>query len=129
MAKEVVHTQQAPEAVGPYSQAIKENGMVFCSGQVPLDPATGELVEGSVAEQTRRAMDNLKAVLEAAGSTFERVVKVTAFLVDMNDFVEFNDVYGGYFTSDPPARATVGVAALPKGARVEVECIATTEAG
>lgn len=126
MTKEVVFTPQAPEAVGPYSQAIKQNGLVFCSGQVPLDPATGELLGGSVADQTRRAMDNLRAVLEAAGSSFEDVVKVTAYLVDMDDFVEFNGVYGEYFRSDPPARATVGVAALPKGARVEVECIATS---
>lgn len=124
MAKEIVHTSKAPEAVGPYSQAVKENGLVFCSGQVPLDPASGELLEGSVADQTRRAMDNLKAVLEAAGSSFDKVVKVTAYLVDMNDFVEFNGVYGEYFTDAPPARATVGVAALPKGARVEVECVA-----
>ena len=125
MTKEVVFTPQAPEAVGPYSQAIKQNGLVFCSGQVPLDPSSGELLGGSVADQTRRAMDNLRAVLEAAGSSFENVVKVTAYLVDMNDFAEFNGVYGEYFSSDPPARATVGVAALPKGARVEVECIAT----
>ena len=127
MAKQVVHTSKAPEAVGPYSQAVKEDGVVFCSGQVPLDPSTGELVTGSVAEQTARAMDNLGAVLQAAGSDFARVVKVTAYLVDMNDFAEFNDVYAGYFDADPPARATVGVAALPKGARVEVECIARAD--
>ena len=124
MAKEIVHTKQAPEAVGPYSQAVKDGGLVFCSGQVPLDPATGELLKGSIAEETKRAMDNLKAVLEAAGSGFGKVVKVTAYLTDMNDFVEFNDVYAEYFTDAPPARATVEVAALPKGARVEVECIA-----
>ena len=124
MAKEIVYTKQAPEAVGPYSQAVTENGLVFCSGQVPLDPTSGELLEGSIADETRRAMDNLKAVLEAAGSSFDKVVKVTAYLVDMNDFVEFNGVYGEYFTDAPPARATVGVAALPKGARVEVECVA-----
>ena len=124
MSKEIVHTKRAPEAVGPYSQAIKESGIVFCSGQVALDPASGELLEGSVADQTRRAMDNLKAVLEAAGSDFDKVLKVTAYLTDMNDFVEFNGVYAEYFTDAPPARATVGVAALPKGARVEVECVA-----
>ena len=125
MAKEVVHTRSAPEAVGPYSQAIKQNGLVFCSGQVALDASSGELVGDSVADQTRRAMDNLRAVLEEAGSSFENVVKVTAYLTDMDDFVEFNGVYGEYFEGDPPARATVAVAGLPKGARVEVECIAT----
>jgi 2-iminobutanoate/2-iminopropanoate deaminase len=125
MAKEVVHTERAPEAVGPYSQAITHGGLVFCSGQVALDASTGELVGESVADQTRRAMDNLQAVLEAAGSSFDNVVKVTAYLIDMNDFVEFNGVYGEYFTGEPPARATVGVAGLPKGARVEVECVAT----
>jgi 2-iminobutanoate/2-iminopropanoate deaminase len=125
MTKEVVHTERAPEAVGPYSQAIKHGGLVFCSGQVALDASTGELVGDSVADQTRKAMDNLKAVLEAAGTSFDNVVKVTAYLIDMNDFVEFNGVYGEYFTGEPPARATVGVAGLPKGARVEVECVAS----
>jgi 2-iminobutanoate/2-iminopropanoate deaminase len=125
MAKEIVHTERAPEAVGPYSQAVTENGLVFCSGQVALDAGSGELVGESVADQTRRAMDNLQAVLEAAGTSFDKVVKVTAYLTDMNDFVEFNGVYGEYFKGDPPARATVGVAGLPKGARVEVECIAS----
>lgn len=125
MDKEVIFTRQAPEAVGPYSQAIKANGLVFCSGQVPLDPRTGELIEGSVAVQTNRAMDNLKAVLEEAGSSFDDVLKVTAYLIDMDDFAEFNGVYAQYFSDEPPARATVGVAGLPKGARVEVECIAT----
>ena len=126
MDKEVVFTGQAPEAVGPYSQAIKVNGFVFCSGQVALDPGSGELIDGSVAAQTNRAMENLKAVLREAGSGFDNVVKVTAYLIDMEDFAEFNAVYAQYFTNDPPARATVGVAALPKGARVEVECVATT---
>ena len=124
MDKEVVYTQQAPEAVGPYSQAIKQGGLVFCSGQVALDPGSGELVEGSVADQTTRAMENLKAVLQEAGTSFDKVVKVTAYLTNMDDFSEFNAVYARYFTDDPPARATVGVGGLPKGARVEVECIA-----
>ena len=124
MTKEVVFTKDAPEAVGPYSHAIKKNGLLFCSGQVALDPAGGELVGESVEDQTRRAMENLKAVLGAAGATFDDIVKVTAYLTDMNDFPDFNEVYGEYFVNEPPARATVGVAALPKGARVEVECIA-----
>ena len=126
MNKIAIYTQQAPEAVGPYSQAIKSGRLVFCSGQVGLDASTGELVQGSVADQTRRAMENLGAVLEEAGVTFDHVLKVTAYLTDMNDFGEFNDAYAKFFTSDPPARATVGVAALPKGARVEVECVART---
>ena len=124
MPKEVVFTKSAPEAVGPYSQAIKKDGFIFCSGQVALDAASGDLVRGSVGEQTRRAMDNLQFVLEEAGATFDDVVKVTAYLTDINDFVEFNDVYAEYFSDLPPARATVGVAALPKGAQVEVECVA-----
>lgn len=125
MHKEVVFTQQAPEAVGPYSQAVKHGSFVFCSGQVALNPGTGELIEGTVAEQTARAMENLQAVLQEAGSNFDKVLKVTAYLTNMEDFAEFNAVYGRFFTNNPPARATVGVAALPKGARVEVECIAT----
>ena len=124
MTKKVIATADAPGAVGPYSQAIVSDGFVFCSGQVPLDPATGELVTGSITTETRRCFQNLNSVLEAAGATFDDVVKVTAFLTDMNDFAEFNDAYGEFFGDEPPARATVGVAALPKGARVEVECIA-----
>ncbi|HEX2049394.1 MAG TPA: RidA family protein [Actinomycetota bacterium] len=125
MDKAVVTTGDAPAAIGPYSQAVVVGGtVVYCSGQVALDAATGELVGDTVGEQTRRALENLGAVLAAAGSSFDRVVKVTAYLTDMADFPEFNDVYGEFFTADPPARATVGVAALPKGARVEVECIA-----
>ncbi len=124
MTKQVIMTTDAPEAVGPYSQAIKDGDLLFCSGQVALDPATGELVGASVAEQTRRALENLKAVLAAGGTSLANVVKVTAYLTDIDDFAEFNDVYAGYFAEDPPARATVGVAALPKGARVEVECVA-----
>ena len=124
MAKEIVSTEEAPGAIGPYSQAVKSGPFVFCSGQVSLDPDSGELVSGSVADQTRRAMDNLQAILRAAGSDFSSVVKVTAYLIDMSDFPEFNEVYGSYFDSEPPARATVGVASLPKGALVEVECVA-----
>ena len=124
VSKRVIHTSEAPEAVGPYSQAIVAGEFVFCSGQVPLDPASGELIEGSVAEQTRRCLRSLEAVLSAAGSSLDKVVKVTAFLTDMGDFVEFNQAYAEFFVGDAPARATVGVAALPKGARVEVECVA-----
>ena len=122
--REVVTTNDAPEAIGPYSQAISADGLVYCSGQVPLDPSSGELISGGVGDQTRRCLTSLRAVLEAAGSSIDRVVKVTAYLTDMGDFPEFNEVYAEFFSAQPPARATVGVAALPKGARVEVECIA-----
>lgn len=124
MPKSVVRTSNAPEAIGPYSQAITANGFVFCSGQVPLDPESGELVRGSIEDQTRRCLTNLEAVLDAAGAGLADVVKVTAYLTDMGDFPAFNEVYGTFFRGDAPARATVGVAALPKGARVEVECLA-----
>lgn len=124
MAKKVVSTPDAPVAVGAYSQAIVTNGFVFCSGQVPLDPQTGELVGGSIADQTRRCLENLSAVLRAAGASLDDVVKVTAFLLDMNDFPEFNEAYAEFFGDEPPARATIAVAGLPKGAEVEIECIA-----
>jgi 2-iminobutanoate/2-iminopropanoate deaminase len=124
MAKMIVETTNAPEAVGAYSQATSANGFVFCSGQIALDPVTGELIEGSVAEQTRRCIENLSAVLDAAGTSLIHVVKVTVFLQDMADFGEFNDAYAEFFANEPPARASVGVAALPKGASVEIECIA-----
>ena len=122
--KVTITTGEAPEAIGPYSQAVASGELVYCSGQVALDPASGELVGDDVAGQTRRCFENLGAVLRAAGSDFDRVVKVTAYLSDMNDFPEFNEVYGEFFSAEPPARATVGVAALPKGALVEVDCIA-----
>ncbi|MFN2587979.1 MAG: RidA family protein [Actinomycetota bacterium] len=124
MSKQIVSTASAPAAVGPYSQAIVSNGLVFCSGQIPLDPESGELVVGTVADQTRRCMENLAAILEGAGSSLANAVKVTAFLVDMGDFAEFNDAYGEFFGDEPPARATFAVAALPRGAEVEIECIA-----
>jgi 2-iminobutanoate/2-iminopropanoate deaminase len=124
MSKTVVTTSDAPAAVGPYSQAVSAHGVVYCSGQVPLEPSTGELVGATVADQTRTCLENLAAVLNAAGTSLARVVKVTAYLTDMGDFSEFNTVYSEFFGTDPPARATVGVAALPKGAWVEVECIA-----
>jgi 2-iminobutanoate/2-iminopropanoate deaminase len=120
----VVTAAGAPPAAGPYSQAIVCGDLVFCSGQVGLDPATGELAGKSVTEQTRRALANLAAVLEAAGARPSDVVKTTCFLTDMDDFAEFNDAYAGFFGARPPARSTVGVAALPLGARVEIECVA-----
>lgn len=124
MSKRTVTTTEAPEAVGPYSQAVSSGGWIYCSGQIPLTPSTGELVGRSAGEQTRGCLENLAAVLRAAGAGLEDVVKVTAYLTDMGDFAEFNEVYAEFFGQDPPARATVGVAALPKGARVEVECVA-----
>lgn len=124
MAKQVVRTTRAPKAIGPYSQAISSNGLIFCSGQAALDPATGELGSGSVADETRLCMQNLTAVLDAAGATWADVLKVNVYLTDIDRFTEFNEVYAEYLDADPPARATVGVAALPKGAQVEVECIA-----
>lgn len=124
MSREVVHTQAAPKAIGPYSQAVRSNGMIYLSGQLGLDPATGQLVSGSVEEQTRRALANLLAVLEAAGSGLDRVVKTTVFLTDMGKFTEMNAIYSEYFSDQPPARSAVQVSALPKGAAVEIECIA-----
>ena len=124
MGKEIIATEAAPAAVGAYSQAVAVDGWLFCSGQVALDPATGDLLSSTVAAETQRCLDNLTAVLAAGGADWSSVVKVTAFLTDMNDFAEFNEAYSGYVGAEPPARATVGVAALPKGARVEVECIA-----
>ena len=122
--KEVIRTSQAPAAIGPYSQAIRANGMLFCAGQVPLDPATGQMVEGGITEQTRRVLENVRGVLEAGGSSFDKVVKSTVFLTTMDDFAAMNEVYAEYFTSDAPARSTVAVAQLPRGARVEIEVIA-----
>jgi 2-iminobutanoate/2-iminopropanoate deaminase len=128
MAREIVSTEKAPKAIGPYSQAVKAGGMVFCSGQIPLDPATGEMVgAGDVGAQTERVMQNLAAVLAAAGATFAAVVKTTIFLADLQDFATVNQIYGRYFPTAPPARATVQVAGLPKGALVEIEAIATVE--
>jgi len=122
--KEVIATERGPKAIGPYSQAIKANGFVFVSGQVPLDPRTQQLVEGDVARQTERVLENLKGIVEAAGSTLDRAVKTTVFLKDMADFAAMNEVYGRYFLSQPPARATVEVARLPRDVRVEIDLIA-----
>ena len=120
----VVSTGGAPAAIGPYSQAVVAAGLVFVSGQIPLDPATGELVPGGAGAQAGRALASLRAVLEAAGSGLDRVVKTTVFLTDLADFAAVNAVYAGFFPADPPARATVQVAALPRGAAVEIEAVA-----
>lgn len=122
--KEIVSTDNAPGAIGPYSQAIKAGGMVFCSGQIPIDPATGEFVSEIVSEQTEQVLKNLSEVLKAAGTGLNNVVKTSVFLADMNDFAEMNEVYGRYFSDNKPARATVAAAGLPRGARVEIDCIA-----
>jgi 2-iminobutanoate/2-iminopropanoate deaminase len=119
-----VLTDAAPAPIGPYNQAVRAGGFVFCSGQIPLDPATGELVEGDVAAQTRQVLRNVEAVLAAAGATFAQVVKTTIFLTDMNDFAAVNAVYGERFTGIAPARSTVAVAALPRGSRIEIEVVA-----
>jgi len=122
--KETVYAPNAPKPVGPYSQAVIANGFVFASGQIPLDPSTGELTRGPVGDQTRRVLENLKAVLEAAGSSLDKVVKTTVFLGDMGDFGAMNEVYATFFPKDPPARSTVQAAALPKNAGVEIDLIA-----
>ncbi len=121
---EIVSTDKAPGAIGPYSQAVKSGGFVFCSGQIPIDPATGEFVSTEIAAQTEQVFKNLIAVLEAAGSSLNGVVKTTVFLADMNDFAAMNEVYGRYFNETKPARATVQAARLPRDARVEIDCIA-----
>ena len=125
--RSVVSAWDAPSAIGPYSQAIRSGSLVFCSGQVPLDPGSGSLVAGGIEDQTERVLENLVAVLGAAGLSLTDVVKTTVFLVSMDDFAAMNEVYARYFTDDPPARSTVAVAALPKGARVEIEAVAVGE--
>jgi 2-iminobutanoate/2-iminopropanoate deaminase len=123
--KRAITTEQAPKAVGPYSQAIVANGFVFCSGQIPLDPATGKLIDSpDIGDHVRRVMENLRAVLDAAGSDFSKVVKTTIFVAQMSDFPEVNKAYAAYFTDVPPARATVQAGGLPLGARVEIEMTA-----
>lgn len=124
---ETIQTDKAPQAIGPYSQAKKTGNFLFTAGQIPLDPATGKLVEGDIRVQTRRVLDNLAAVLTAAGSSAAAVVKTTCFLTDMADFPAFNEIYAEMFGEGKPARSTVQVAQLPMGARVEVECIAVLE--
>jgi 2-iminobutanoate/2-iminopropanoate deaminase len=122
--KDLVQTENAPKAIGPYSQAIRANGLIFASGQIPLDPITMQIVEGGIREQTSRVLNNLKAVLEAAGSSLDRVVKTTVFLADLNDFGDMNEIYGSFFGETPPARSTVEVARLPRDVRIEIDLIA-----
>lgn len=127
MANDVVATTQAPSAIGPYSQGIKANGFLFTAGQIPLVPETMEVIEGGITEQTERVMENLSAILREAGTSFNRVVKTTCYLANFGDFAAFNEVYGRYFTSAPPARSTVEAAKLPRNVLVEVDCIATVD--
>ncbi len=125
--REVIATPNAPQAIGPYSQAIRANGFVFVSGQIPLDPATGQVVEGGAGQQTAQALDNLEAVLKAAGSALDKVVRTTVYLKDMGEFAAMNEVYARFFPANAPARATVEVARLPKDVRVEIDAIALAE--
>jgi 2-iminobutanoate/2-iminopropanoate deaminase len=122
--KQIISTNHAPAAIGPYSQAVVAGGFAFLSGQIPIDPATNKLIEGDTAAQTARVLENLKGVLDACGSSLAQVVKTTVFLKDMGEFAAMNEVYGRYFSENPPARATVEAARLPRDVRVEIECVA-----
>ena len=122
--KKIISTNQAPAAIGPYSQAVRSGSFLFCSGQIPLDPKSGEIVAGDIGVQTRRVMDNIAGLLRAEGLSFDDIVKTTIFLTNLGDFQTVNQIYGSYFKNDPPARSTVQVAALPRGANVEIEVIA-----
>jgi 2-iminobutanoate/2-iminopropanoate deaminase len=121
--RQIVRADGAPAAIGPYSHAVRAGELLFCSGQIPLDPTTGEIVDGGAAEQARRCMENLAAVCRAAGTTLERAVRLTIYMTDLGAFGEVNEVYGSFFGEEPPARVTVGVAALPRGAQVEIDAI------
>jgi len=127
--KKVISTKEAPAAVGPYSQAIRAGSMVFCAGQIPLDPQSGQIESQDVGKQAKRVLENIGAVLQAAQLNFSHVVKTTVFLTDLADFQTVNEIYAGYFRENPPARSTIQVSALPKGARVEIEAIALAEDG
>jgi 2-iminobutanoate/2-iminopropanoate deaminase len=122
--KQIIATEHAPQAIGPYSQAVVANGFVFASGQIPIDPATGQFVEGGIVEQTEQVLRNVSNLLEAAGTSLARVVKTTVFLADMNDFAAMNETYARFFGAEPPARSTVQAARLPRDARVEIEVVA-----
>jgi len=121
--KEIISTDKGPKAIGPYSQAVKAGGFIFTAGQVAFDPATNQIIEGDVARQTTRVLENLKAIVEAAGSSFDRAVKATVYLKDMNDFAAMNEVYARFFTTNPPARSTIEAARLPRDVRVEIDLI------
>jgi 2-iminobutanoate/2-iminopropanoate deaminase len=125
--RQAISTSSAPKAIGPYSQGVRAGSLLFVSGQVPIDPATGELVAGNIAAQTHRVFQNLGEILKAGGASFDHVVRTTVFLADMNDFAEMNGVYASYFSSPAPARATVQVSRLPKDARIEIDLIASLE--
>jgi 2-iminobutanoate/2-iminopropanoate deaminase len=125
--KKIISTNEAPAAIGPYSQAVRSGNFLFCSGQIPLDPKSGQIVAGDISAQTRRVLDNIAAVLRAEGLSFDHVVKTTIFLTNLGDFQTVNEIYGSYFKQNPPARSTVQVAGLPKGANVEIEVIAVAE--
>jgi 2-iminobutanoate/2-iminopropanoate deaminase len=125
--KTIIATDRAPKAIGPYSQAVIHNGLAFLSGQIPLDPATGQMVEGDITVQTERVFENLKGVLAASGSSLDRVLKTTVFLKDMAEFAKMNEVYARYFTTEPPARSTVEAARLPRDVKIEIEAIAAIE--
>lgn len=125
--KKIVSTTEAPAAVGPYSQAVRVGQLVFTAGQIPLDPKSGQIVSDDIAEQTRQVLNNLTAVLKSENLTFDHIVKTTVFMTDLGQFQTMNEIYAGYFTNLPPARSTVQVSALPKGARVEIECIAVSD--
>jgi 2-iminobutanoate/2-iminopropanoate deaminase len=122
-SREIVHAPDAPAAIGPYSHAVSAAGLLFCSGQIPLDPNSGELMGETPVEQARRCLENLSAVCEAAGTTLTRAVRLTIYMTDLAAFAEVNEVYGGFFDDEPPARVTVGVAQLPKGAQVEIDAV------
>lgn len=124
MKKEMISTDKAPKAIGPYSQAVKANGLIFVSGQIPIDPNTNDVIKGTIAEQTRQVLKNIGSILDAAGSNFQHVVKTTVYLIDLKEFGDMNQVYGEFFTAPFPARATVAVSSLPKGADIEIDAVA-----